>query len=231
MLLTLVERRRLPIAELSLAQVADQYLSHVRSIGVSTEALADFLVIGARLVLIKSRALLPREESADEAEEESADDLVRRLEVYRAFRTLAAVLAERDAAGHAAFPRGALDSSTLTLDAPVLAPIGADLLARLVLEIETRIIAPPVANAPTAPRVSIDDRLALLRRKLAARGEVDWSAVAGRSIPEVVATFLAVLEMVRRGEVDLIQPELFGPIRLVRSKDASEASSGVASIG
>jgi len=227
MLLSLVERRQLPITELSLAAVADQYLSQVRALEVvDQDALADFLVIAARLLLIKARALLPQLTPTDEPEEESAEDLVHRLEAYRAFKLLAMDLAERVAAGRAAYARGAGAAASTSPPQPPLEPIPPDLLASLLAEIEGRTRPGPAPEAPLAPQVSVEERLALLRDRLGREREVDWRSVAGDTVQEIVATLLAVLELVRRGELGIEQPELFGPITLRRRATPAPSPSG-----
>src|SRR5260221_10848450 len=92
LLLMLIEQRRLPITQVSLAQVADQYLSHVHAQpALDAELLAEFLVIGGKLLLLKSRALLLTEEPDLEVEE-LASDLAERLATYRVFREAGQVI-------------------------------------------------------------------------------------------------------------------------------------------
>jgi segregation and condensation protein A len=215
LLLVLVERRRLPIAELSLATVAEQYLSYVRAMElVSQESLSDFLVIAARLILIKSRALLPSLNLDADGPEESVDDLVTRLEVYKTFKLLAAALGSRDADGLSAFAQGALDGTEPVLSPPELVPLDPDVLASLMQEVETRGWFQPDLTPTTIPIVSVAHRVLYLRGVLGESRDVQWDAVAGDTVSCIVATFLAVLEMVRRSEIRVDQSTLFGPIRL-----------------
>ena len=227
LLLTLVERRRLPITEVSLASVADQYLSHIRSSGtIDHEALADFLPVAARLLVIKSRALLPQLESSTGAEDDSAEDLVRRLETYRVFKLLATDLAERDAAGRRTYGRG---STGRELDGPAVLPLEAfpvDLLADLLLRVESRDKPRHQPLPPPPRRASVDERLMILRQRLVLGQAVEWSAVSGDTVDEMIATLLAVLEMVRRGELAVEQPRLFGPIQLRLLEQPTVPSSG-----
>src|SRR5438128_6483775 len=126
LLLLLIEQRRLPITSVSLAQVADQYMTHVHAQpSLDADLLADFLVIGGKLLLLKSRALLLTEEPDPEVEE-VASDLVDRLATYRVFRAAAEVLRELEQRGERMYPtqREPLIS---TQPAP-LAPLGADAL-------------------------------------------------------------------------------------------------------
>ena len=210
LLLTLVERRRLAITDVSLAVVADQYLEAVRSLPEpNADVLGEFLVIAARLLLLKSRALLPQEEGGDE--EETPDELTERLEAYRRFKEAASRLGARFEAGAHAFPRPARPE--LHEFQPDLEPIEAQALAQLWRSISRR-QPPPPAPDDIQPRATVAERLALLRQLLSRKAAIDWQEVAGRSIDETIATFLAVLELVRRGEIRVRQDCCFGPIRL-----------------
>src|SRR5436190_17195970 len=94
LLLQLIEQRRLPITQVSLAQVADQYLAQVRALpALDADLLADFLAIAAKLLLLKSRTLLLTEDPDPELEE-VASDLAERLATYRVFRAAAEALRE-----------------------------------------------------------------------------------------------------------------------------------------
>ena len=225
LLLQLVERRRLPIAELSLVAVADQYLAQVRALPqIEPDALSEFLAIGARLLLLKSRSLLPAIEPpiTPESEEEDGAELVRRLEAYRAFREVAEQLGRLDILGPLSFSGGARPSD-LTPEAAALQAIAPSLLASLYQAIERR-RAPPLAETDTSsPRASVADRIARLRTRLAERGQIAWQDISGDTVDEIVATLLAVLELVRRGELLIVQPDLFGPITLHRSESAPES--------
>ena len=98
-LLELIEKEKLAISEISLAKVADEYLLHVKSLGaINPDELAEFLVIAAQLMLLKSRSLLPHLE-LDEEEKSSIEELERRLEEYRRARERASALKERAALG------------------------------------------------------------------------------------------------------------------------------------
>src|SRR5438128_3685415 len=126
LLLLLIEQRRLPITQVSLAQVADQYLAQVHAQpALDTDLLADFLVIGGKLLLLKSRALLLTEEPDPEVEE-VASDLAERLATYRVFRAAAEVLRDLEQRGERMYPT--LREPSLGTEPAPLAPLGADAL-------------------------------------------------------------------------------------------------------
>lgn len=226
LLLSLVERRRLPITDVSLATVADQYLRQVRALAaIDCQALADFLQIAARLLQIKSRALLPSLGPTNGEEEESAERLVERLEAYRIVKSLAASLAAREETDLGAFARASIGIVPEALMGERLAAIPPGLLARLVAEVESR--APVASSTGTVivARSSVAERMLHLRGRLAERGQVAWVDVAGGTVDSIIATLLAVLEMLRRGELSVHQDALFGPISL-RGIDQSSIAKG-----
>ncbi len=103
LLLHLIEREELDITAVSLVQVTGQYLAQVRQMGEGQiESLIDFISIGARLLLIKSRALLPRPPIVplnEEEEEDPAEALLRQLKAYKRFKSAAKWLDERQQRG------------------------------------------------------------------------------------------------------------------------------------
>src|SRR5437879_5640868 len=213
LLLLLIEQRRLPITQVSLAQVADQYLSHVHAQpSLDAELLAEFLAIGGKLLLLKSRALLLTEEPDPEVEE-VASDLAERLATYRVFRAAAEVLRELEQRGERMYPT-TREPLISTAPAP-LAPVGPDDLLgvwrRFLTAAPTeRMELPPVSWA------SVDERRALILDALRAQPRVSFRALAGDTVDQVVATFLALLELFRRGLVSVEQPTLFGDLLLGR---------------
>jgi segregation and condensation protein A len=197
--------------------VADQYLAQVRSLSrIEPDLLSEFLSIAARLLLLKSRSLLPAIEppAPPEGDDESdGAELVRRLEAYRAFRLLAEALGKRDADGLSSYGHGA-HTLELPPESATLQAIAPELLLTLYLAVERRRVPSTEPTEAPRPRASVRERMELLRSLLASDKRVSWQSVCGTSVDEIVATLLAVLELVRRGEMEIVQSTLFGPITL-----------------
>ena len=108
LLLHLIEREELDITNIALVQVADQYMEYIRgSEQINLDALADFIYIGARLLLLKSRALLPKPKTEQELlseYEDPSDDLARQLREYKLFKEAAAELRGIEQAGLHSYP-------------------------------------------------------------------------------------------------------------------------------
>jgi segregation and condensation protein A len=218
LLLALIEQRRLPITQVSLAQVADQYLAQVHALPqLDRDLLADFLAIAGRLLLLKSRALLLTEEP-DPLVEEVASDLAERLATYRVFRAASERLREIEHRGERTYPasRAAMSSAA----PPPLAPTTPDML----LAAWRHFVQEPDAtqvDLPGVARVSVDERRVLILDALRSQPRVSFRALAGDTVDQVVATFLAILELFRRGLIGLEQTSLFGELTILRASASS----------
>ena len=213
LLLLLIEQRRLPITQVSLAQVADQYMAQVHAMPtLDTDLLADFLVIGGKLLLLKSRALLLTEDTDAEVEE-VASDLADRLATYRVFRAAAEALRDLEQRGERMYPT--LREPAIGTAPPPLAPLGPEALLaawrRFAAESrETQI------ELPLVSRASVDERRGRILDALRASPRVSFREFAGDTIDQVVATFLAILELFRRALISIEQPTPFGELFLIR---------------
>lgn len=217
LLLRLIERDDLDITAVSLVAVADQYLGAIRS-GDSFEpqALAEFIAIGAKLIYLKSRALLPRspEESASLEDDEVGRELVDMLLEYRRFAQVADMLQERQAAGLRVFPR--LAPLPPQAPGPGLDEVTADALLRIMLEMLSR--TPPAPQAViTRTTMTISRKIADFRERLLRNGGFSFRQAIRecKTRLEVVVSFMAVLELLKAGECDARQAERFGDIEVI----------------
>ncbi|MHB0870977.1 MAG: segregation and condensation protein A [Chloroflexota bacterium] len=213
LLLELIEKRRLPITEVSLAEVADQYLERLRSIaGLDPELLADFLVIAAKLLVIKSRELLPSAPPVADEEEDVAAQLQQRLLEYRIFRDAAEQLKRLEEAGRRSHQRQPSEAAAPWPEPP-LAPIEADALRDAMARM-LKALQPAGQQLQLAPRVSVQERIQHLISYLTSRGSAIFSEIGGATVSEIVATFLALLELLRQKAIVAVQEAAFGEIRV-----------------
>lgn len=216
-LLRLIERSQLQITDVSLVSVTDQFLAYVSQLdGASSHLIADFTNVATRLVLLKSRSLLPRPPAPDEEAESS--DLVRELVEYRAVKLAALTLAEKDRRGEGAFLRVSSGlPAPLSSVPPRLAAHEASWLARA---IRRRLTAVPSPRAimQSRPVVSLREVVERVLRTVTDVPHSTFSAVASecRDAHELRTAFLAVLVLIRRRAIDAEQHELFGEIVMRR---------------
>lgn len=218
LLLHLIERQELDITAVSLAQVTAQYLTQIEQMKENRmEQLIDFLVVAARLVLIKSRALLPQTPVIIEGEEEEdpAEALVRQLKTYKQFKGAARWLQNREEARLRTFLRVAppprldsrLDLSGVTVESLLTAV--RDVLARVENREESVALVQP-------RRITIEGQIARLRFRARQGQAFQFRELLSEESNrvEVSVTLLAVLELIKRQEIAVSQPELFGPIAI-----------------
>jgi segregation and condensation protein A len=221
LLMAVVLREEVSLAEVELADVVVAYIEHLESAGeLDLEAATEFLVLIASLLELKSRLLLPRPEE-DEVElgpEEAADELLARMLEYRRYRDAGAHLAELHADGRgylyrsAPLPpdlrRASLAAATKSYEPLLLAEAIGDLLRT----------PPEPDTSHIRPTVSLDKRLRLLRQLLGGRRAFDFDETFGAEdrLTQAVTLF-ALLEMHKRGEATWEQKDVFGPIEVRRT--------------
>ncbi len=222
LLLQMIERAELDITRMSLAAVADQYLEFISKPGnIELSALADYLVMAARLILIKSRSLLPRPEQEQAIEvEDSAEALARQLREYKMFKQIAQQLREREQQNLRLYPRRSpAPRPTLTRPTKVSGLTFNALYNALRHTIESN---PDMPNGATLEpmRLSIHHRIARIRELTAEMERVPFSELLqeARTRIEVIVTFLAIL---KRKLISVNQDGMFGEIYIERRDDAN----------
>jgi segregation and condensation protein A len=220
LLLAVLLREEISIAEVELGEIVLAYVDHLgESGGLDLETVTEFLVLVAALCELKSRMLLPRAEEEEElGPEEAADELLARMLEYRRYSEAGGVLAEmmdregavmyRSAPPPAELRRAAVKAAVKVYEPSQLGAALGDLL-RLPPDPDTRHIR---------TTVSLQRRLSVLRDLLGRGRALDFDEAFGRDDRFTQAvTLFALLEMHRRGEATWTQKETFGPIE-VRTK-------------
>lgn len=216
LLLTLIQKRQLDVTDLSLAAVADQYLAQVLALEEELDALSEFLLVASQLLVIKSRALLPTIVESD-VEGDPAEELRRRLAEYQILQAAAGWLGQRESGSLRSWPRGG-DFPAPTVDAQ-LAPVAPAVLARLAV---ARSRGDAETDAPTldrSPRPTLRERAHAVLTNLAPGEWQPLASLLGTDVVTAVATFLAVLALVRRGLLAVRQRQVYGPAEISRTRD------------
>jgi segregation and condensation protein A len=231
LLLQLIERRELDITRVSLAAVADQYLEFISRPGaVELNALADYLVIAARLILIKSRLLLSHPEGEAEADgEDSAEALACQLRQYRQFKQVAQLLRQREHQGLQSFPRRAPLPRPIVSRQSKIEGLSFDVLYDALRRTIVTNAPLPTGTLVEPLRISIHHRIQMLRELTLHTPRVPFSFLLHDAVSrlEVIVIFLAVLESIKRRLIKAQQDELFGEIYLVRRDDTDVVTTAV----
>lgn len=206
LLLALIQKRRLDVTAVSLAAVADQYLEQVLALEGELDALSEFLLIASQLLLIKSRALLPANPDV-ESDADPAEELRRRLAEYQVLRAAAGWLGAREGGGWRSWGRGGeLPEGDVP---PTLASVTPATLARLLVErLRRRPLPEPKSSLPAVTRPALTARAHYLLDEASESCWLPVERVLGSDIPTAVASFLALLMLVRAGLLHVRQPDL-----------------------
>ncbi|HEY88341.1 MAG TPA: segregation/condensation protein A [Thermoflexia bacterium] len=214
----LIEEEELDITRLALAQVTTQFLDYVETMRdeLHIEVVADFLVVAAELMWLKSKTLLPQHPLADtqgKQAAEEANELVQQLRTYRHYKEAAQLLREREHTGERAYIRVAplLRPREITLD---LAGLTVERLQTLAQNLIYPRNKPHPEEAIQRPRISIEKQLALIRQQLRHWKRLDFRTLLSQRPTrlEVVVTLQAILELIKQQVVQASQRERFGDI-------------------
>jgi segregation and condensation protein A len=224
LLLGLIKEQQLDIATVPLASVAEQYLEYVRTLQArDVEIAAEYLVIAATLLFLKSRALLPPipQELDEEGEspEEVEERLRRRLIAYSKYRELGEELRGYQAEASSFFYREPGDPAGEIVQRYDIDP---EKLKRAFLKMLAQ--ARPEKRSIAGERVSLIASMDYIMRRIKERGEARFSELChelGMTRDVIIVTFLAILELVRRRRVGFEQPEAFDDIRLFATPKAA----------
>lgn len=214
LLLFLIKQEQANIFDIPIARITDEYLKYVRLMkSLDIAVAADFLVMAATLIEIKSKMLLPREVSPDSDEEleDPRRELVDRLLEYEKFKSAAQMLYERTTVEQAVFARGRIESDDSSAEVNVgvfdLLTVFQKILARRTEEIKLEI---------EREEVTLAEMLKTLRSRLSGGNEISLMAFFEEfhTRRELVTAFIAVLEIARSESVRLIQKTTFGDVIL-----------------
>ncbi|MEK7665338.1 MAG: ScpA family protein [Patescibacteria group bacterium] len=213
-LLELIENKELEITNVSLAKVTDDYLVYLEKQDVPSEELADFLTIAARLILIKSHALLPEIKL-----EEDADALASQLKLYKEFVTAAEHLERIYGEGRISFARGRTPAVTEEIIFAPPSNVSIQSLQIAFLYLMKR-LEPFFALRQVSMQkvVSVQERIKHIHEALKARAMMTFRDITAgaQSKLDVVVSFLALLELTKQRLVKVVQGVAFGEIELKR---------------
>jgi segregation and condensation protein A len=221
LLLDLIEHAELDITAVSLAAVTEQYLDYLHHLEEThADEISAFLVIAAKLVQIKSEALLPRPPVRESGEEDIGASLVEQLKLYKRFKEIANLLGVREAQNLRTYLRlapppkieGKLDLSNITL---------ADLIDAAQEVYAKEVEKQSLGTVISAPKVTIREKIELISKRLGTAEHAHFREllVENPTRIEIVVTFLALLELVKRYRVAARQEGLFKDIEIERMAD------------
>ena len=226
-LLKLIEQEEMDITEIALAKIADEFLAYVEtSENIGPEEMADFLVMAARLLYIKSKALLPYLVSAEE--EEEITELENQLKMYKEFIDASVKIAELVGAKkflfsplviNKNFRRPKKEKPSFIPPAGINQTLLHDRFAELLDRLNKK--EEPLDESSLVGKISIDERIDYIRDMLSKKLRFSFSQFlkTATSRTEVIVNFLAVLELAKQRELTFEQDDLFSEIHVVFRND------------
>lgn len=213
LLLQLIEDQQLDVSTMALAKVTEQFLAYVKNLQEKNPtSLADFLIIAAKLLVIKSKSLLPNLELGIE-EEETAYDLTTQLLLYKKFKEAAKVLKKLDLRRRQSWTREVEfgEKVAFTPDPDITPQILAQSLRHLAAELKEIVRLPSQIMKEV---VSISEKIAHIQQLIAGKLETSLSSLLkdAKSKTEVIVTFLALLELTKQRIISLEQSAHFQDI-------------------
>jgi segregation and condensation protein A len=214
LLLQLIEHSELDITLVSLATVTDQFLEYIHQINeVEADEISAFLVIAAKLIQIKSAALLPRQPIVDIESEDPGQSLIHQLQAYKQFKVISKWFLERENIGLRSYYRVApppriearLDLSGINLN---------DLVLSAVEILQQGREKPDLDSVLSSPKFTIREKIALIQNHLKKGEKSKFSEFLEHSSSnlEIIVVFLALLELIKRNHVNAYQESLFTEI-------------------
>jgi segregation and condensation protein A len=222
LLLSLIEEQKLDITKIALAQVTEQFLAYIKQLEqIDPTVLADYLSIAARLLVIKSKAILPTLEIEDE-DEEIGSDLTEKLLLYKQFKEVSKYLKQLDS-GKQSFTRQLIFSERISfLPDPTLT---SEILHRSILEVLQGL--KELDNLPKAKikeAISIQEKIDQLQSLITSQIETKLSDLlaSAKNKSEVIVTFLALLELTKQKILTVEQETLFTDITIKKYDQQNE---------
>ncbi len=214
LLLDLIEKRKLLINDVALAQVTDDYIVYVKQLGQFPLAdSANFILIASTLLLIKSRSLLPSLPLSEE-EEASIEELELRLKIYKRMKELSGRIAAK-------FGESPIFSRSFVEHKPVFSPGATLSLASVMQAVKNALNALP--QKETLPQtivrkvISLEEMIGRLTARITSSIKMSFREFAGVGKEEkvnIIVGFLAMLELVKQGIVNVVQRDMHGDIEI-----------------
>src|SRR5438105_8477478 len=221
LLLYLIRRANLDILDIPMARLTEQYVEYVEVMRTrNLEVAAEYLVMAAMLMEIKSRMLLPRRTMPGAEDEDPRAELVRRLLEYEKMKLAGQKLDALPQLGRDFFPVEVWIEQTLAQRLPKVNVMDLQQAWRALL-VRAKMMQ---HHRVTREELSVREHMSLILRRLRSGGFAEFGELfeSGRGVPVLIVNFLAVLELVRENLIEVTQSESFAPIYVKLAHAQSE---------
>lgn len=226
LLLNLIEEQKMDITTVSLAAVTDQYLSYIQEKEkISLINIAEFLDVATKLILIKSKALLPLLE-LDADEEEEIKDLAWQLQEFKKFRDIAGAIGALAAGDRYGATRSGFAGVSVAYAPPENLTI-YDLKKYFSQSLNAIPLIEKLEERIISDVMTLEDKIEHVQKMVRARATTTFAEMTGKNNDrmDVVVSFLALLELVKQRVISVEQEELFSDIHLTHAHNISHTGS------
>ena len=229
LLLYLVKQSHLEITRIPIAQVTDQYLKYLELMqALDLEIAGEFLVMAATLMQIKSRMLLPPEVlTPEEAQElDPSQELIQRLLEYQRFKQAAEALSTMEKSRLVQLSRPLPPEGSALVESEELGEASLFDLLNAFSQFMKGQVSRELFHEVIKDEFTVEEKTGILRGLIQQRGKLGFIELLGaaKNVFEVVAIFLALLELIRLKEILVRQTQHFGEILILRNTDEAKAT-------
>jgi len=219
LLLCLIRKHEINIYDIPIAQITEQYLDHLNLMqALNLDVAGDFFVMAATLIMIKSRMLLPTPPEADEDEQEDPrTDLVQQLLEYEAYRQAAEELREREFAYSNVFWRERVDATSILGEEEFVEVSLFDLMEAFQSILKR--LGDRVPQEVFPEEITVVEKINFILDQLEASDRITFFSLFAETTSRlvIIATFLALLELIKLGTIRAVQSKDFGEIYISKS--------------
>ena len=228
LLLHLIEKNRVSIYDIPIAEITDQYMGYIDEMKKrDLDVMSEFLVMASTLLSIKAKMLLPREETEEGEEIDPRDELVQKLLEYKMVKTMSVKLREMsEGAGSVCYRNPSIPDEVLSYEEPVdVAELTKDLTLKKLNDIFEEVLkrakgrVDPVRSSfgeIKKEEVSVEEKISYVSSYLLRHRKFSFRELllAQSSKTEVIVTFLAILELMKSGDISTSQESNFSEIMI-----------------
>ena len=216
LLLQLTKEKKLDITEVSLAKITDQYLEHLKNLDkMPLDDLANFLAVASRLVLIKSKMLLPTLELTEE-DEEDIEALKQQIENYKRFQELALNLKQLNKLDQASYSRESFQGLKSFFCPPkgIKAEDLASAFKKVLREINA--FTKDLPEKSIKLKVSLSERIKIIQEEVFKKIQTNFQQIIknNKDKPDIIVSFLALLELMKQKIIIVEQEKAYGEIKI-----------------
>lgn len=213
LLLQLIEKERLDITQISLASITNEYIEYLSNLNAKSHDIAEFLVIASKLIYLKSKAILPSLQTAEE--EEEIEELERKLQEYRKYKEAAQLLHETLKTGYRSFRR---KNSSRFIIQEFVPPKEIDLkiLLDIFYDVLNSIPKKEVEEKEEVfeRKISVEEKIIEIKKYLKKEEKLNFREILKKAKTkyEIIVSFLAILDLIKQNEIEVSQDKSFDDI-------------------